>query len=149
MNTLRHEELLERISSGMSATSMRSLPRRYRVLPLLENPRFYGRATDLENLAKAFLADPIDRLLIHSIIGLSGVGKSQLALKFIYQNLQNFDGAFWVSADSEFKIVKGFADIANEVDAIEQASTLPFDAVREITKRWFKTTGVSLLITDL
>ena len=115
---------------------------KYRVLPQLENREFHGRTADLENLAKILLSSPIDGLLIHSIIGLSGVGKSQLALKFLYQNLHHFEGVFWVSADKESKLARGFADIANEIGATQRESDLPLDALREMVKRWLKTTGM-------
>ena len=114
---------------------------KYRLLPQLENHQFCGRTADLEKLAKTLLCSPTDSLLIHSIIGLSGVGKSQLALKFVYQNLQLFSGVFWVSADNDAKLAQGFANIADEI-GIGKQSTLPLDALREMVKRWLKTTGM-------
>ena len=145
LGTLRHEEVLEKICTIMSLNSVPPIPRKYRVLPLCENLHFHGRAVELEELSNALLGKDADKLLIHSIIGLSGVGKSQLALKFVYQNLQDFEGVFWISADNDVKLAQGFATIAKEVGIIDEGSTLPLDAVREITKRWLKTNSESCL----
>ena len=139
-DAIHHEELLDRLPMSLAPIDRAS--GKYRVLPHLENRQFHGRKADLEELTKAILSSPTDGL-IHSIIGLSGVGKSQLALKFIYQNLHHFDGVFWTSANDGSKIAQGFASIADEIGIRNKESTLPLDALRELVIRWLENTGMT------
>lgn len=73
--------------------------------------------------------------------GMPGVGKTQTALSFVYDNLTYFSAVFWISASTEQKTVQGFVEIArllglnNGIVSPEPVETV--DAV----KRWLGDTG--------
>ena len=90
------------------------------------NHTFVGRTTELEQLQHEF-GVALDRGLAvqasgrtstaepHavSICGQGGVGKTQLALEFLYQNQPEYRGRFWIRAESKEIIQQDFAQIGH------------------------------------
>ncbi len=68
-------------------------------LPLAPNPLFTGREAELQQLAEALLADNRSAV-IHpqALIGMGGLGKTQLAVQFAWTYGYRFAGVHWVSA---------------------------------------------------
>ncbi|WP_055668219.1 NB-ARC domain-containing protein [Desnuesiella massiliensis] len=65
-------------------------------LPFLENENFVGQLKYIESIRRVFINNRNKRSIIN-IFGLGGIGKTQLALKYAYGNLNEYDTVCWVS----------------------------------------------------
>jgi tetratricopeptide (TPR) repeat protein len=73
-------------------------------MPMARNPLFVGRADDLRKLVEALQVGSTAAIgQVASVTGLGGLGKTQLAVEFVYRYGQLFTGGvFWLSfADPE------------------------------------------------
>ncbi len=93
-------------------------------LPVAENHQFFGRRDILLQLEKNLLpADTNNRLSSIALHGLGGVGKTQIALAYAYQKLDDLDAVFWIAAQYSFSIQQDFSRVA--VDALKLPSARP------------------------
>jgi hypothetical protein len=88
-----------------------------RMLPAKQNPRFYGRKKELEKINKALdWKNPENASLrTYTIYGRRGVGKTQLALEYAFQNPAKFDAIFWVGCETSLILRQSFTEMANEI----------------------------------
>ncbi|KAH7096020.1 hypothetical protein FB567DRAFT_430684 [Paraphoma chrysanthemicola] len=88
-------------------------PRPSRVLPFRRDPDFVNRGTLLNELQEK-CSPPASRV---ALVGLGGVGKSQLAIEHCYraaeQSLERW--VFWVHASNAARFEQSFRDIADSV----------------------------------
>lgn len=152
ISTKRHEEIMSNLASPLGSPPVSTSPaimpraeivkRHYQMIPWPENPQFYGRIDELKLLYNTLPTSICDRLLIFSIIGMGGVGKSQLALRYLYENVSQLEAVFWVAADSKAKVAQGYAGIAKEVGLLDGVSQPPaLEMIRDWVKQWFKNTS--------
>ncbi|KAM0805165.1 P-loop containing nucleoside triphosphate hydrolase protein [Usnea florida] len=107
------------------------------------NPVFTGREEEIEDLKHSLCPSQATELLatwpkIYVIHGLGGAGKSEVALKFAYDNRAEFWGVFWLDASSESSLTRGFIEIA-EVCGVRDKSF-------EGAKLWLQETPHSWLL---
>lgn len=83
---------------------------------LQRNKMFYGREEILEQLDHDLLSHPGQGekhrprpVILH---GMGGIGKSEIALEFVYSRHNQFDAVFWIRADSPASLEADFAQIA-------------------------------------
>lgn len=62
-----------------------------------QNPKFTGRTELLQELSKNFR----DGNHIQVLSGMPGVGKTQVALEFAYQNMYKYSTIWWINAEDE------------------------------------------------
>lgn len=68
-------------------------------LPIQPNPYFTGRETELKHLAEALLVESGGVVVNQqALVGMGGIGKTQLAVQFAWQEGHRFAGVHWVSA---------------------------------------------------
>ena len=85
------------------------------IVPYERNPHFKGRADLLKRLYDKLcqrLPDQYNHRL--ALYGLGGVGKTQLALEYVYQHYrdnQTYDRVYWVSADSQASFFTALQEI--------------------------------------
>jgi hypothetical protein len=108
---------------------------RFWYVPALRNPHVTGRTAELAALARD-LADGTT-VTVHSVYGLGGVGKTQLANEYAYAHAGAYDLAWWISAEEPTLIPDQFARLADrlglEVDGDPQALRgAVHDALREV-----------------
>jgi len=79
------------------------------------NPFFTGRDEMLRNLRRRLTTD-VTALVPHSLQGLAGVGKTQLALEYAYRFAADYDVVWWIPADKQATARKALADLAVRLD---------------------------------
>jgi hypothetical protein len=114
------------------------------MMPYYDNPRFHGREKILGEVANvltlpshgAAVADI--GLRSFALSGPGGIGKSQVAGKFVYQHKDAFDAIFWVHADSVGKLQRSLGRIAVSLGLVDEDSTDAQDEVltRDLVLGW-------------
>lgn len=83
---------------------------------LQRNKMFYGREEILEQLDRGLLPNPDQGEKHHPrpviLHGMGGIGKSEIALEFVYSCQTQFDAVFWIRADNSASLEADFAQIA-------------------------------------
>ena len=101
-------------------------------------PWFEGRAQVLVSLAES--PRPDGAVPVHVLLGLGGVGKSQLAVRFAHEHEHDFDIVCWTSARSPSELRLGFTALATELKVGDSA---------EEFRAWLRVTSQKwLLILD-
>jgi hypothetical protein len=125
--------------------SIRSLPQRTAVgvfaVALPRNPFFIGR----EKLLAA-LRPPRGGRTSHALVGMAGVGKTQLALEHAFAVRDERSAVFWTSAVTAQDIESGFAGFARELGLVAPGDS-PERAVEAFTG-WLGDNHDWLLIFD-
>ncbi len=110
------------------------------------NPYFVGRRDLLDRLAGAFTAGGGPAVLVQAIQGLGGVGKTQLAVSFAYERAADYDGVWWVRAQTPTSLAADYARLArrlglpeagNPEQAVVTAAVIAhLEATAETGERW-------------
>ncbi|KAH8742904.1 acyl transferase/acyl hydrolase/lysophospholipase [Diaporthe sp. PMI_573] len=116
-------------------------------IPFPRNQYFVGRDTILQDLRQKLFIQPECQKL--AIVGLGGVGKTQVALQFAFWVQENRPeySVFWLSALSETTFYRDYLEIGRKAE-------LPMDAnneeARMLVKQYLESSGAGkwLLIID-
>ena len=117
-------------------------------LPFTRNRRFVGRTAELEALERKLLVEADCQKA--AIVGLGGIGKTQVALSFAYFVLDKYPdlSVFWVPALSAETFERAFEEIARML-GIDPVSNSKEDVKRLVQRQLGATTaGRWLLIVD-
>lgn len=167
---LRHKQLVEdeALASHMEAVSaLRTEPTKslgtvqmpkeedntdasYGVIPYPPNSRFRGRGDILAAIHDCLAGKQVARSTQRSVAlyGMGGVGKTQIALRYVYDYQASYKAVFWVSADSPSKLFQDFTKIAKTLNLNAGNLSDQNEIVREV-QRWFRqTTDQWLLVFD-
>jgi tetratricopeptide (TPR) repeat protein len=130
-----------------NAATGQSVARR-KYIPLAWNKKFTGRERELEALEqKLFVEQDCQKI---AVVGLGGIGKTQVALRFAYSVFKKHPDVsiFWVSALSTEAFEQAFREIAR-VLGFQVAVDKEEDA-KEMVRRYLGTTkaGKWLLVVD-
>jgi len=79
-----------------------------------QNPLFTGRARELAEIRRRFLADP-DGNVVVGLFGLGGVGKSQIALEYVHRFRSAYDVVWWIDADQAADLDDQFHQLGIEL----------------------------------
>ena len=131
----RLQSLLSAESAGKSTTPD-SFP--CQSLPSAQNPRFFGRENELENIHQVLSPQGPPMLRSISIFGLGGVGKSQIALKYAYEHIKDYDAIFWIHAQTSASMDQSVTD-AVRLLGIEEAGQETQNRIA--FHNWLKNTG--------
>lgn len=108
------------------------------VIPYPPNGRFFGR-TDVLDAIDAALGindssrSPQKAAVLH---GIGGVGKTQIALQYMYSRASAFPILLWVSADSRIKLAEEYHKIARAAKLVPESEAVNVEASRDIVKNW-------------
>jgi tetratricopeptide (TPR) repeat protein len=106
------------------------------------NPNFTGRV-DLLGRLREQLTDKLTALLPHTLHGLGGVGKTQLAIEYVWQFASSYDLVWWIAAEQPALIRSSLATLASRLDLppgedLDKTLVAVHDALRTHNpyKRW-------------
>ncbi|WP_045745396.1 FxSxx-COOH system tetratricopeptide repeat protein [Actinoplanes rectilineatus] len=88
------------------------------------NNTFVGRDVLLERVRDRLATAP-DRVVPQSLIGLGGVGKTQIALEFAHRFAADYDTIWWVSADPIGQARSGLAELAVKREVATSSMPVP------------------------
>jgi hypothetical protein len=92
------------------------------------------------------LSSVVGRQPSYALHGMGGVGKTQIALKYVYDHLEHFPAIFWVTADSRAKLSQGYVDAAKQLQLEPQDSQRDQETVVQSFKTWLCNTEASWMI---
>ncbi|MFD9741457.1 FxSxx-COOH system tetratricopeptide repeat protein [Umezawaea sp. NPDC059074] len=102
------------------------------------NPNFTGRAESLTRLREVMRSSAA--VAVHSLRGMGGVGKSQLAIEYTYRFADDFDVVWWIPAEQPSLIPNHLANLGEKLgvpartDLVSMVSAA-YDVLRGRT-RW-------------
>ncbi|WP_330347447.1 FxSxx-COOH system tetratricopeptide repeat protein [Streptomyces sp. NBC_00582] len=76
------------------------------------NAHFIGRADMLATVAEQLEHGELAAVLPHALHGTGGVGKSQIAIEYVYQHQHEFDVVWWIPAEQQSMVLSAFAALA-------------------------------------
>ncbi|HET8844368.1 MAG TPA: tetratricopeptide repeat protein [Ktedonobacteraceae bacterium] len=135
----------ERLLLLEAHTGHRLLPTLHN-LPAVRNPYFTGRAEILAELHGQIVSG-CRVALTQAISGLGGIGKTQLALEYVYRYQKAHTHLFWISADSLETLTREFCSLARDLELPEKDENDPSKVVRAV-QRWLREYVDWLLILD-
>ncbi|KIF71238.1 cytochrome C [Streptomyces sp. AcH 505] len=97
-----------------------------------KNPNFTGRESLLAAVEQQLREDKTAAVLPHALHGMGGVGKSQIAIEYIYRHSHEYSVIWWIPAEHDSLILAALAELARSLglDVGPQANTA-VPAVRE------------------
>ncbi|GAA3804378.1 FxSxx-COOH system tetratricopeptide repeat protein [Streptomyces coacervatus] len=79
------------------------------------NPNFTGRKELLEALHQRLLQEKTTAVLPHALHGMGGVGKSLLAVEYLYRRMSEYDVVWWISAERTAQISLSLVELAPRI----------------------------------
>ncbi|MFE5074781.1 FxSxx-COOH system tetratricopeptide repeat protein [Streptomyces halstedii] len=80
-----------------------------------KNPNFTGRESLLAAVERQLGEDETTAVLPHALHGMGGVGKSQIAVEYVYRHSGEFNVIWWIPAEQENLILGALADLARSL----------------------------------
>jgi hypothetical protein len=134
-------------SQGKEETKGRCMSE-FEILPP-RNPGFLGREDLLRDIEHYFSHPPLeDRVIpkVRSLMGPSGIGKTQIALEYAHRHRENYRSIFWVQAGATSLVEAGFREILQRVG--KPASFHHIPSLITGVHEWLKTNPGWLMIFD-
>lgn len=117
------------------------------VRPHERNPNFVGRKESFAKIQKALdpkgQESPRTYRQIFALCGSGGVGKTQTALNYVFEEMEKFQVVLWAHASSQLQLIESFSHFAVELGVIpkkvgkEEDPTIDAD----LLKAWFNEAG--------
>jgi len=115
-------------------------------VPHLRNPNFTGRESLLTGIDDA-LAKGQHAALTQAVVGLGGVGKTQLALEYAYQYAGDYSVIWWVRSEEPAQLASDYAGLAAALDLREKEEPDQRVIVQAV-RHWLEQNSGWLLIFD-
>jgi tetratricopeptide (TPR) repeat protein len=117
-------------------------------IPYQQNPFFTGREEVLTHLHASLQIDATAALTQpQGLSGLGGIGKTQMALEYVYRYRHDYQAVLWARADSEYALFSDFIFIAHVLDLPEKDEADQRRIV-EAVMRWLRVHTGWLLVLD-
>ncbi len=79
------------------------------------NPNFTGREELLDALHRRLRKEKATAVLPNALHGMGGVGKSMLAVEYVYRHLGDYDVVWWISAERTAQIALSLVELAPQL----------------------------------
>ncbi|KAL9611676.1 MAG: hypothetical protein Q9167_003705 [Letrouitia subvulpina] len=113
------------------------------------NQKFYFQKSVVDRIDGAFdLKDNLDThgVRVHNqsphnaksfvLCGMGGLGKTEIAIEYLYSRRDRFDAIFWIYADTVRKLAAQFVALAKELGSAATSEDIEEVSAREIVKGW-------------
>jgi GTPase SAR1 family protein len=110
------------------------------------NPNFTGREDILSGLRLA-LTSGEPAAWKQAAFGMGGVGKTQLAVEYIYRHKPDYRVIWWIHSEEPATMAADYASLADDLDLPEKGFIDQSETVRAV-KRWLEHNSGWLLIFD-
>lgn len=80
------------------------------------NLNFTGRSDLLDQLSEQLTAGSTTAVLPAALHGMGGIGKTQMAIEYIYRHLQDYDVIWWIEAGRQTQIRAALTDLARQMN---------------------------------
>ncbi|MEV7588745.1 dsDNA nuclease domain-containing protein [Streptomyces sp. NPDC089922] len=137
--TITRSDVVEAISSAGRHTSERPLISNMWVREPVAN--FVGREKTLQAISD-FLESQSTSQTALALVGMSGVGKSEILSQYAWKNSSKHEFVWWVRADSWNSMISDFTSLAEEVHLPAPDSD---DGVRQLKEFFLNNRGLILL----
>ncbi len=112
------------------------------------NPLFTGRDDTLSILHAALASGTTAALTqAQAMCGLGGIGKTQIAVEYVYRYSDDYEAIFWIRADSPGSLISDYTDLAVLLD-VPTPDEANQDYLVRAVKRWLREHTNWLLIFD-
>jgi len=110
-------------TSGEKKPAASTLESETFIVPFDRNERFTGRKELLRTL-KQILSEEVQSDWNHrvALYGMGGVGKTQVAIEYVYANRETYDRIYWITAETEASILSGFQEMAVRTQCLASLS---------------------------
>src|SRR5215471_10847069 len=115
------------------------------VVPFEQNRWFTGRKVFLETLKQKL----VDQIYNHrvALYGMGGIGKTQVALEYVYTNRTTYQRIYWLTAVDQASLLSGYQKIAKEAGLKLGVDMNPIE-VSETVRRWLHQQQSWLIVID-
>ncbi|QBD76601.1 tetratricopeptide repeat protein [Ktedonosporobacter rubrisoli] len=121
---------------------------RYCSLPCMRNPCFTGREEVLHTIHTFLTVTPATKQLqALALVGLGGIGKTQVAIEYAYRYADCYQAVFWLAAETTESLVASMQQIAEQLN-LPEGQEAKQDCMLNAVQRWFATWTGWLLIAD-
>lgn len=113
----------------------------YLLSPAVRNSDFFGREDVLQDIDRCLLPNArparsnAAQLQTYAICGLGGVGKTQVAIEYVFSRKTKFDAIFWIESDEPTQLAEGFSRIAAQLGFSDAADVDRVNS-RNIALEW-------------
>jgi tetratricopeptide (TPR) repeat protein len=114
-------------------------------IPYPRNAFFTGRELLLQQLAETWKRD--QSTAPQALSGLSGIGKTHIAVEYAHLHRQEYQAVLWVHAETREELISGYLTLAELLNLPEKYAATPH-LVIEAVKTWLQTQRSWLLILD-
>ncbi|KAJ5974629.1 hypothetical protein N7481_011839 [Penicillium waksmanii] len=120
---------------------------RFRSIDMPPVRHFVGREAEMAQIKQVLQPDSAKQTVI--LLGISGIGKTQIALAYIMQNLHNYSAIFWLDASDEYRLACSFLEMADRItkdhDSLSALQKIVYSrnatAAVPAIKRWLSLSG--------
>jgi hypothetical protein len=107
----------------------------------IRNPDFTGREDLLASLGEALHTNSKASVLPQTLHGLGGVGKTQLAVEYVYRSVDRYDVVWWISAEQVPRVLASLAGLGDRLglpasEDLAQTARTVLDALATSPLRW-------------
>jgi len=114
-------------------------------VPYLRNPNFIGRERLLEDLHNSLTSGK--HFVIVAVIGLGGVGKTQLALEYSYRHMEDYKVIWWVQSGDRTILAANYASLSSSLNLPEKDDPEQ-EVIIKAVRNWLAQNGDWLLVFD-
>ncbi|MFF2776518.1 FxSxx-COOH system tetratricopeptide repeat protein [Streptomyces sp. NPDC058052] len=100
------------------------------------NPNFVGREDLLTQIREQLLTGDTSAVLPHTLHGMGGVGKSQIAIEYVYRYAADYDVVWWIPSEQPTMILTALTELAQRMGLnVSDEANRAVPAVREALRR--------------
>lgn len=105
------------------------------------NDLFQGREETLRRMHEHLKPQSVDKLRYCVLYGLGGIGKTQIAIEYIYRFKHLYTNIFWIRASNESQLAESYSSVARMIGhgSSKENANLRSDA--QIARHWLSSTG--------